>query len=256
MSTRGKRQASRNAQQEQATGRWQPVLKYGLLGVLVLAVMTGVVGGVLWIRDPHNMPLRHVEITGEFAHLDHAALAAAIEPVARGGFFTVDVAAVQAAAVQLPWAASASVRRVWPDRLEVRVEEQQAVARWQQGSLLNPRGEVFTPASLDKVRPLPQLVGPEDLRERVIHTYTEALAALQGIDRSIARIRLDARRAWHLTLDDGVQLKLGRDDVMPRLKRFVRVYPSVFAGQAQTLNTVDMRYSNGFAVRWKKTQEG
>ena len=173
----------------------------------------------------------------------------------QGGFFTVDVEEVRRAAESLPWVASASVRRVWPDGLRLHVVEQRAAARWGEAGLLNMNGQLFEPAADTIPQHLPRLDGPEELRRRVMEHYVAITAALAPIGRRVDALSIDDRRAWRLTLDDGVELQLGRDDTLDRVQRFVRVYPQLFAVREAELKTVDMRYSNGFAVRGDRPQQ-
>lgn len=224
--------------------------------ILLLLVMTGTaIWCVTWLRNPSNMPLRAVQIDGEFRKLSKTQLHTAIASVAQGGFFTVNVEAVRRAAESLPWVESATVRRVWPDTLQLHVVEQRAAARWGEDGVLNMRGQLFKPDAASIPPKLPQLNGPEELRRRVMESYIAMTTALAPIGRRVQALALDQRRAWVLTLDSGVELKLGRDDALERLNRFVRVYPTLFAAREAELKTVDLRYSNGFAVRWDRSSE-
>ncbi|WJW75003.1 cell division protein FtsQ/DivIB [Thiohalobacter sp. IOR34] len=248
-------QASRRRTQDDRRQRRARLLQLGLLGLLFAALAGGAGWGALWLRDPHSLPLRTVRIEGEFRHLDQARLRAAVAPVASGGFFSVDVEAVRRAAEALPWVQRVKVQRLWPDTLRLQVVEQQAVARWGEDGLLNPHGELFRPPAEDIDPRLPRLDGPEVLRERVMRQYVAAVEALRPLGLRVARLELDARRAWRLRLGDGVELKLGREHAGQRLQRFVRIYPLVFAAAGRTAETVDMRYSNGLAVRWQRQRE-
>lgn len=245
-------QASRQLEPE--TGH--PWLRRGVSVLLVALGFSLLIGAVMWMRDPLNMPLRKVEIHGDFLHVTQQQLAQVIGPVARGGFFTVDVAAVQRAAESLPWIAHATVRRVWPDRLEVQAEEQVAVARWGERGLLNAAGGLFEPQSLKGLRDLPRLSGPDALRERVITLYADAVRMMQAVDQRVTRIDLDARRSWRLQLNGVTWLSLGRERARERLQHLVAIYPRLLVSQPQPPTSIDMRYSNGFAVLWPASQAG
>ena len=43
---------------------------------------------------------------------------------------------------------------------------------------------------------------------------------------------------------------VGRADPAPRLQRLVRYLPTLLAGEARAFDRIDLRYTNGFAVRW------
>lgn len=208
---------------------------------------------VAWIAmtDSGFMPVTQVKVNGEFKNLRRADLHAAIAAHVTGGFFTVDVAAVQQAAQALPWVASASVRRVWPDTLIVSVNEHRAVARWRDGALINERGILFRPDPDNVPAGLPEMAGPEGNEAVVLARWRELEAELAPLGQRIQRLVQDERRAWSARLDNGSELWLGRADVAERLRRYVAAYPVALAPRAQELVAVDLRYTNGFAARFR-----
>jgi cell division protein FtsQ len=223
-----------------------------LLGVLAMATTLG----MRWMSDPYRFPLDVVEVRGEFRYMQQAALQTAVAPHATGGFFTVDVDSIRAAAEGLPWVHRAKVRRIWPATLRLHITEQQAVANWNDGGYLNVAGEAFYPPAGMSPKGLPQLGGPDDQAARVLQRYRDVSRTLQSLAMRVTQLTMDTRRAWTLQLDNGVELKLGRTHPWQRLQRFVRAYPNVFDGRMADLRRVDMRYSNGFSVYWQRQDAG
>jgi cell division protein FtsQ len=224
-----------------------------LTGLLLVAVLASTVFlGKQWLSDPWRFPLSVVEVKGDFRYLDRQQLQAAVVPYATGGFFTVDVAAIRTAAEQLPWVHKARVRRIWPETLRLQIEEQQPVALWGEHGFLNKGGEPFVPEATDISLALPSLAGPDGQELKVLENFQQVAEILAPLGIKVTRMELDNRRAWHLQLDNAVLLELGRADAWQRLQRFVRAYPSIFAGRLDDLQHVDLRYSNGFSVYWKQ----
>lgn len=219
-----------------------------LLAALAVTVMLG----MRWMSDPYRFPLSVVKVTGDFRYLEKQQLQAAVAPHAQGNFFLVDVAAVRRAAMELPWVYRASVQRIWPATLRLRIEEQQPIARWGERGLLNRYGEPFFPAQAGVAGDLPWLAGPEGQEIRVLQNFQRVARTLARLGLRATRLELDNRRAWHLQLAGGIELELGRADAGRRLQRFVAAYPSVFAGRLAELQRVDLRYSNGFSVYWQQ----
>ncbi|MAT65416.1 MAG: hypothetical protein CMN57_07200 [Gammaproteobacteria bacterium] len=250
MSRRKPGQAVRRETEQPASRRWVTLLGNGLAAAALVLALTGGYRLLDWLRDPHAWPVREVQIEGEFRHLRHEQIAAATRDMLRHGFFGVEVGAVQQRLAELPWVEEAAVRRIWPDGMQLRIREQIPVARWGEDGLLNARGELFQPDNVAEFAALPRLAGPISLRERVIRRYIEFRQALQQIERHPVSIELDARRAWRVELDNGMSIRLGRQDEARRMALFIDVYPRVFAAAPQPARTVDMRYSNGFAVHW------
>lgn len=208
------------------------------------------------MSDPRFMPVSTVRVEGEFKHLTRAQLHAVIADYAVGGFFSVDVDAVRRAALRSPWVDTVSVRRVWPDTLRVAVTEQKPVARWGAGALLNERGEVFTPPAESFPPGLPQLSGPAGREGDVLAQLTAISKALQPLRQGVMRLTLDERRSWAVVLSDGVELLLGQEDIAARVTRYTSVYTQALSARGRQISAVDLRYTNGFAVRWNPPDSG
>ena len=229
-------------------------LLWAALGALAIAATLGAARGIAWLTDPARFPLTTVEITGDLDHIDRQALEQRLLPAAAGGFFSVDVAAVAQAARGEPWVKRALVRRVWPDKLVVQIVGHRAIARWGDGGLLSDSGEVFQAAGAAGDA-LPLLSGPPGVApRRLFDDYQHFCRLLEGLP-PVREVRQEARGAWQIGLADGLTIIAGRKDVAARLKRFAAVYKSRLAGVAPPIESVDLRYSDGFAVRFRPASE-
>ncbi|HZF22118.1 MAG TPA: cell division protein FtsQ/DivIB [Burkholderiales bacterium] len=215
-------------------------LLYGAAALLI------VYGCIHYVVHLPVFPLREIRVIGDVGHVTNEQVAAVTARELRGNFFTVDLAQAREAFEKLPWVRTVNVRRQWPDRLEVAVEEHQPLARWGSTALVNAHGEVFEAAISSK---LPVFFGPEGTAVEVVARYAEFDRLLAPIGRKVVLITLSARRAWQLRLDDGTVLQLGRENLEARLAGFVSAYPRTVARLPQPPSHVDLRYSNGFAVR-------
>jgi len=227
-----------------------------LRGALIMAsglVLAGILGwGWATLTDPGLLPIKNVQVRGAFTHVNAANVRAAVRPILIGNFLTVDIRRVQQAVQTLPWVRHAEVRRAWPDAVHIAVIEQVAVAQWGGEALVNAAGEIFRPARDSYPQGLPTLQGPEGSGQVVVAALQNMDAIVAPLGLHISRLILDERRAWSLELDNGVQVVLGRGDGYGRLLKFVRFYHRAFHDRAATVARVDLRYSNGFAVRWKQ----
>ncbi|MBL8480910.1 MAG: cell division protein FtsQ/DivIB [Rhodocyclaceae bacterium] len=218
------------------------------------AVVALGLAGVIWIARLPVFPLREMVLANEPVRVTRAQLEYAVRLGAEGNFFTVSLDRVRAALERLPWVRRAEVRRVWPGRLEVRLEEHRARARWRdpdaESLLVNKEGEVFAAAYADA---LPLLNGPEGTAALMLKRYDEFSAILRPLGRSIRRMDLSTRQAWRVQLDDGLNIDLGRDQpkapLADRLARFAGVRDQVVDKLGPGIAYVDLRYPNGFAAR-------
>ena len=218
----------------------------------------------LLLRSP-LFPLREIVVHGELKHANRGEIASTMEGVG-GNFFATDLAAVRERLEQVAWVRSVDLRRVWPDRIEVTLEEHVAFARWGGGGLVNTYGEPFSaPMDDGDARKMPLFAGPAGSEAEVAKRYRSFADLVAPLGESPERVVLTPRYAWQLRLDgaqNGVlNLELGRDGaevVEKRLARFVDAYPESLGRlprRAASENAfVDLRYPNGFALRvagWK-----
>jgi cell division protein FtsQ len=213
-----------------------------LFGLSLVLVLYGTVRYVL--RLP-VFPLRAVELTAAPQRASVELMEKVLREQISGNFFTVDLEQTRQAFEKLPWVRKVSVRRKFPWSLQVEVEEQVALATWNGKELVNTHGEVFV-GKVEQV--LPVFIGQPDTSAQVAQMYGELNAALQPLHQQITKISLSPRYAWQVTLDKGMVLELGREEMQARLTRFVKVYPYSLASLARPASRVDLRYRNGFAA--------
>ncbi|MEN8176686.1 MAG: cell division protein FtsQ/DivIB [Pseudomonadota bacterium] len=223
--------------------------------LVLLAVCAGVLAvsaDWLWqrVRAPDFLPLNRIVVKGSFQHLSRDELETAVARAATGGYFSVDVEAVRRVVLKLPWVEQAAVRRVWPDALVLRVEEQRPFARWGESAFVNARGEIFQPTRTTVLASLPLLEGPGDSGARVVQRYRELAPRFASAGQQLAALKLDERGAWSLTLRDGLQVVLGSNRVETRLRR-VEQFLNHYEQQVTAMQQVDARYPSGVAVQWK-----
>ncbi len=231
---------------------WDDPKRLNFVAGLLTALSIVALGAslVAWLARHPVFAIRQVQFLGPMRHVDAAQLRRVVADELSGTFFTLNLDAARVAFSGVPWVREAAVRRRWPNRLEVRLDEHQPLARWNGSTLVNREGEVF---SAEYDGELPALVGPEGSARTVADTYYRYRSTLAAVARSIAELRLSDRRAWTLHLDNGIAVELGRDRPDERMQRFVAWYPKALApllGEEGThIQQVDMRYRSGFAVR-------
>lgn len=201
-------------------------------------------------------PLRQLVVATPLEQVARGQIEQTARTALNGNFFTVNLDAVRGAFEQLPWVRKASVRRRWPDAIELSLEEHVAAARWQRASgepaLVNTHGEIFA-AALPGEQGLPAFAGPEGSSASVLDHYRAFKQTLAPLERRPVMVALTARQAWEVKLDDGVVVELGRDQnnqpVTDRMARFAAYYPGARQKLGAIAGVIDMRYPNGFALR-------
>lgn len=219
----------------------------------VLAALLALIAAILgtdWLVRADTFPVRAVRFEGEFRHVTQAELEAAVLETVRASFLRVDLDAVKRRVEQVPWVQSASVRRGWPRDIYVQFSEQQLLARWNEDAWVNQAMQAVRVPAVAAPAPVPRLEGPEGTQWQVFERHQMLDALLAGAGLKLARLTLTPRRTWRLELDNGVALVLDRDDIERKVERFVGAWPQL-AREARAIQQVDLRYANGFAVKYK-----
>jgi cell division protein FtsQ len=219
---------------------------------LAIALVALPVVGVLqgWFAA-NRWPVTQMTVQAPFKHVTAADIRVAVLPRLGKGFFALDLDAVQKAVAALPWVESAEARKRWPDTLILRVYERQPFARWNDKQLISRQGLVFDAPNASDTAALPGLSGPDDRLAEVVSFYAETRKAFAGTHLQITGVALTERGSWSVSTDTGAQIVIGdRDQAGRRLRRFLDVYPELMAGHTDGFAYADLRYTNGFAVRW------
>ncbi len=214
-----------------------------LVGLSVVAVLYGI--AYYAVHLPGLFPLHNVRLVVAPQRVVAEDVLQVVRREVKGNFFTVDIKELRKVLEQLPWVRKVSIRRVFPDRLTVELEEHQALARWNNAALVNTYGEVFV-AKSEEV--LPEFSGEDGEAAEVAKRYDEFGQQLAKLNLGVGQLAVTPRHAWRMTLSNGMVLELGREKMDQRLARFVTVYPYSLATLADSMRNVDLRYRNGFAL--------
>lgn len=255
---KGRASAQKKAKKTQrAAIDWRPFKR--VVNTIVLLTLMGGAGYGAWFVQRHHKewcPIREVRIEGTFVYLERDEFARQIESVAQGGFFDVDLEGIKEAAAMLPWVDSIVIRRLWPDRLVIQVTEKRALARWQEDALISDRGELFYPKEAAHFPAgLVVLKGASGSERKVYKALQQFEARAKTVPMRISEVGVDARGGWWVTWGDGIQLTLGKELVFERFERFVRSYSQIQAISQAPIESVDMRYRNGFAVAFQTVDD-
>ncbi len=215
---------------------------------LVVMPVVGVLRG--WFAAD-RWPVTQLTVQAEFRHLKAEQIRDVVRPRLGHGFFALDLDEVQQAVAALPWVESVEASKRWPDTLLLRIYERQPFARWNNKQLISRQGQLFDVPADELSADLPDLQGPDARLAEVVSFYADTRRAFAGTHLDITGVALTARGSWSLSSASGAQIVLGdRQQANRRLRRFLDVYPQLVAGHDTGFAYADLRYTNGFAVRW------
>jgi cell division protein FtsQ len=148
-----------------------------------------------------------------------------------------------------PWIAEATVRKIYPDRLQIDVEERDAFALWQRDGKIHvvaADGTVLAPLGDARFAALPLVVGPG--AERKAKGFLAVLDRYPGIREQVRASILVGERRWNLKLKNGIDVRLpetnaaGALDTLAALDRDKQLL-------TRDITAVDLRLADRVTVR-------
>lgn len=207
-----------------------------------------------WLTDERSLPLTSLVLTGKIDHIvvdDVRTIVA--EQKDRLNFFTLEIAQIQQQLENMPWVYSVSIRKRWPDTLKIHIVEQSIVAIWNDRALLNRFGEIIDAKPEKNSTQYVLLYGADEFANNILTTYMKINQLLKVNNFKITQLSSDKRHSTDILLANGIALRLGKEQKLDRIQRFLSVFPLIEKEyEITTIEYVDLRYDTGFAIGWKK----
>jgi len=195
-------------------------------------------------------PLKTVKVYGDFPGDAKAAIKQLVQVQEQRSFFSYNIRQLEQALQDLPWVASVTIRRVWPETLSIRLVALKAVAIWNGSELLMKNMEIYLPRHSVLPNNLPEFTANRSQAREVYQMYQKMNDILSPIRLNISKIALNDQLDWQITLSNGIALLLTGNRAISEVSRFTQAYPKAFAKKKKLPRRVDMRYEHGMAVKW------
>lgn len=162
---------------------------------------------------------------------------------------TFDVASAHKTLLREPWVESASVRKIYPGKLKIELEEREPFAIWQRGrvvSIVDSEGLVLDDFDENLHGSLPFLVGHGAQRQGAAF-----LAMLEEFPALKSRVRasmLHSERRWDVLLDNAITVKLPETDLRSALVRLSQLDEEK-AILSKDIVSIDMRLDDRLVMR-------
>ncbi|MCP4981954.1 MAG: FtsQ-type POTRA domain-containing protein [Gammaproteobacteria bacterium] len=207
--------------------------------------------GVYLSQAQQLLPIRTIQLSGNFENLNQKEVESTLQQYIGQGFFSLDIHHLQKSLRAKPWTDSVSVRRIWPDKIMVLIKEKKPIARWDADHLLSDSSRVFE-ADSSAFSHLPIVHASNHKPGWVLHQFYRLQTQFKRVDEHLIALHIDSRGALNLELINGLEIKLGRDDIDYKIERLINIYLQQILPRREQIERLDLRYSNGFAVAWKK----
>lgn len=221
---------------------------------LILTLVT--IGGVIlayaaW--SALDRPIQTIVVSGEPTEAERRRVEESMASAELAGILSTNLAAIEARLREMGWTRDVTVRRHWPDRLEIRLHKVVPVARWGGNDYLAADGQ---PLQLpDHYADLPSLNAHVSTPQQTMEVYRllQLFASRQAL--SITHLTESPQGEWQVGFAGGMRLRLGARDVNARMGRFLRAYAVALKDQPRRIDYVDARYTSGIAVRFELQQK-
>lgn len=223
--------------------------------LIMLGAAVVLTAGIKAFITVQSLPVQRISVTGELEHTQAQAVQDMVQPGLVGGFLSADLQQIRRQLEGLPWIYEATVRRRWPNALEIHVVEELPIARWGRDGFLNHEGGVFHSDKDGDWQALPHLQGPKGSARSLVAKYQRLVEILAPLDLAVEQLAVDERGQLEAVLAGGMQLSLGGDDFLERMQRFKGIYRTELAARRTEVVRVDLRYESGIAVAFKEPAE-
>lgn len=196
------------------------------------------------------LPVEKIRLSGDFKQLDTASLKSQLKSYIGHDFLTVDIKSIQQTLGQHPWVKNVSVKRIWPNQLNVTVQEKKAVARWDKEHLLSSQAVIFK-ANSEGFLNLPKINGYSKQTVDLLQRYHKMQQQFSSLGLFIDELTEDRKGALRLLFNNTLLVNMGSEDNEMKIRHLLAVYTDQIKPRAEQIKQIDFRYSNGFAIAWK-----
>lgn len=226
-----------------------------IIGVVAVCVITWLGWQEVKAQGADWLPIKFVRIEGAFQYIEKDTIKKVLIEQVNKGLYNADIHQIQQSVKHLEWINDVNVKRVWPDAIDIKIVEQTPVVRWGDKELLNQSGEIFKPNNINLFSDLPKIIGPSGKEKYLLAVMEKLEFSLKKKSMALDEIHIDDRRAWKVVLQNKMQLKLGRNDPLNKLERFLNTVMLLGEEQVSKVSIADLRYPNGYAIAWKQGSE-
>jgi cell division protein FtsQ len=256
-----------------------------IMALLIISLITiSAWLGIKYLFKKDNFPIKRIVMLNKLQEQDNQQLQKLISESIDGGFFSLNIENLRQKIETLAWIETVSVRKKWPHTLQLQIQEKKVAGRWiasasnrktinklieekwDKKSLISDKGIVFratlTTVQNKKYNNLEIYSSPDDLSVSSLTKCRHFAKMMSEVKLKIKRCFQDQRRSWFVELENDLKLFLGRDNnkneinnvknkISLRVATFIMAYKKILQKYEKRIDRIDMRYTNGFAIKWK-----
>lgn len=230
-------------QKEETRIAWSEIGKLVLsAGVIVL--------GIFSARMIDDVSIESIHVVSSLDRVSKQEVAQVVQRYELDGFFTLRLKEFENELNNLGWVYKANIKRQWPYKLLIEIQEQTPVFRWNQDYLLNKHAQIFSVDSHESFKDRPLLRGEHGREKILAQLYEKYNSELGELGITIKSLEEDARYDKVMHLNNGVTINMGRENVELQMQRCLKMFALLSHEERSAIATIDLRHSHGLAISW------
>ncbi len=222
-----------------------------ILFVFILLIAISV---VMVKRVINKFPVVDVSISSEnLNEIQLKQITQAVKAQPKGNFFTVELQGMHEEISSLSWVKQVDVTRSWDRGVQIKVLPRKPIARFGSEYLLDVQGQVYVPAdgNLAVDDSLVTLQGSPEQAELIMTQMHQVNEWFAPLGLSVEDMILTPRMTWLIKFNSGLRLLVDGENTTQKLLNVSKVLQNQLANKQKKIQSIDLRYKNGFAIAWK-----
>jgi len=199
-----------------------------------------------------NRPIDSINVNGDLKRVSTKSIENNTKNLLKKGILSFSASDVKQKLETLDWVQSVEIIRVWPNKIDIRIMEESLLGIWNNDLILNSSGKLYVVDKRSVPSNIPQLNGPKGSERDVMNLFIKIDTLLTGRGLYLEAITLDARGSWSFRIKPKIEIKLGKTEINKKLERFFLALDQSLLAKINKVSYIDLRYSEGLAVSWKK----
>ena len=196
-----------------------------------------------------NQKITEVQYLNEIKRVSLDDLSAISSKIYNKGYLQIGLSQLKEEIETLNWVKRASLERQWPNQVNIYIEEEQIIGRWNNQSIMNSKGTLFILNQQTLPNGLVEFYGPDGQEELVLEKYLsfKEELAIRGI--LIEQMTLDFKGSWSITIRPDIAIRFGKENIIERFDRFLMIWDESLLDNLTVIEYIDLRYTEGFSVK-------
>lgn len=194
------------------------------------------------IVDPKNLSSKQYQLLNDSMQAQQV-----------GSFFTTKLPVLQDTVLQMPWVEDVSIQRDWNRGIVISALPRQPVAKFGSERLIDAHGKTYIPAEARSLqRPdFVTLQGDTEQSALIMQMMQQVNSWYAPANIKVQDIFLSPRMTWLFRFDNGMRIIVDNENTYQKLFAVSQILMNQLATKREQIQTLDLRYKNGFAIAWK-----